>query len=51
MELFSCLQATLSPQIGPLAQHIHRFGPLGLSPRQYSYGKDFINNKIEISIK
>ena len=34
MEVFSCPQATSSPQVGLLAQHIHRFGPLGLSPPQ-----------------
>ena len=32
MEVFSCPQGTLSPRIGPLSQHIHKFGLPGLSP-------------------
>ena len=35
MEVFSCPQATSSSWIGPLAQHIHRFEPLGLSPPHF----------------
>ena len=37
MEVFSCPQATSSPRIGPLAQHIHRFGSLSLSPPQLAF--------------
>ena len=37
MEVFSCPQATSSSWIGPLAQRIHRFGPLGLSPPHFTH--------------
>ena len=37
MEVFSYPQPTSSPRIGPLAQHIHRFGLPSLLPPQYVF--------------
>ena len=50
MEVFSCPQATSSSWIGPLAQHIHRFEPLGLSPPHFIHTHTHTHTPIYIYI-